>query len=111
MKRKNLRARALALLTAGLVAGGGAWSMQSATAQVPPEPVFDHLKCYPVRDGLRNQLYTADLVPLDDSVFVTENGDAVSGTPRGCRIQVPAREFCTAVSKENARDVRTGVAP
>lgn len=73
---------------------------------------FDHLKCYGVRDGLKGQLYTADLVP-ENSIFTTEDGDRVEGGKlvKGCRITVPAKQFCTAVSKENATNVRGGGPP
>jgi hypothetical protein len=75
--------------------------------------VFDHLKCFPIRDGLRQQLFTADLVPEDSDIFTTENGDRITDGKlvRGCRIRVPARELCIPVSKENAREVNTDLPP
>jgi hypothetical protein len=73
---------------------------------------FDHLKCFGVKDGLSGQLYTADLIP-ENSILATENGDRVEGgrLVKGCRIRVPALEFCSAVSKENATNVRSGNPP
>src|SRR5262245_60908855 len=83
------------------------------TASPSPEQAFDHLKCFPIRDGLRQQLFTADLVPQDGDVFTTENGDRmVDGKlERGCRIRVPGRELCIPVSKENAHEVGTELPP
>jgi hypothetical protein len=83
------------------------------TASASPEQAFDHLKCFPIRDGLRQQLFTADLVPEDSDIFTTENGDRIEDgkLKPGCRIRVPARELCIPVSKENAHEVNTDVPP
>jgi hypothetical protein len=69
------------------------------------QPVFDHMKCYPVRDtGLPRQ-YTADLHPKDLAKFTVEPGDTIVGGALrpGCRIRTPAKFFCTDVDPRNSR--------
>ncbi|HZR81139.1 MAG TPA: hypothetical protein VFD92_08575 [Candidatus Binatia bacterium] len=107
--KRMIRAGSVVVAAGVALIGGASLSMKSATAQTTP--TFDHLKCYGIRDGLRQNLYTATLVPLDGSVFTTENGDPSSGSPAGCRIQIPAAEFCTAVSKQDAHTVKGGTPP
>jgi hypothetical protein len=53
-------------------------------------PVQDHLKCYKVRDSLRQAVYTADLA-----------GDL--GVDVGCVIKVPAVYACVPTSKTNVK--------
>jgi hypothetical protein len=79
-----------------------------AAAPAAAQPVFDHLKCYAVRDSLGSGEYTADLYPKDTTNFVVEPGDVIVGgvLTRGCRIRLPAKFFCTDVDKRNARSTR-----
>lgn len=85
-----------------LVAGGSWGSLASA------QPVFDHMKCYRVKDTIGSGEYTADLVPKDSTNFVVEPGDVVVGgvLHAGCRVRLPAKYFCTDVDKRNARSTR-----
>jgi len=71
------------------------------------QPVFDHMKCYVIRDSLRSDQYTADLVPKDTDTFATEPGDTIVGgfVQRGCRIKIPAKFYCIDISKQNPRQV------
>lgn len=68
---------------------------------------FDHLKCYPIRDSERSQWLRTDILPLD-AVFVDDSGsqvDALLG--KGCRVMLPARELCIAVSATESSDTPT----
>lgn len=70
------------------------------------EVTFDHLTCYPIRDGLRRQRYDADLV-AENGIFLNDALDEVDvdgRVLRECQIQVPARELCIATDKRNATD-------
>ena len=56
------------------------------------QPVsFDHLECYQIKDPLRRSQASADLVP--------ELPPFLAGL--GCKIKLPAREYCTRSSKQN----------
>jgi hypothetical protein len=63
-----------------------------AAAVAQPEPAFDHLQCFRIKDALARGLATADLVPQQSPPFVTQHG---------CKIKLPARHYCTAVSKQS----------
>jgi hypothetical protein len=54
--------------------------------------VFDHLKCYTIRDFAPRANYNADLIPQQTPPFNEEDG---------CKIVVPAKWFCTDVDKTN----------
>ena len=61
---------------------------------VPATPAvagFDHMKCYKVKDPLAKAKFTANL-PSFTSLFPSESG---------CTIKVPAKLFCTGVTKSN----------
>jgi hypothetical protein len=87
----------------GFTLAGGPGGPGAAGAQ----PVFDHLKCYGVRDSVFGE-YTADLHPKDTANFAVEPGDVIVGgvIRPGCRIRLPAKYFCTDVDKRNARQSR-----
>jgi hypothetical protein len=55
------------------------------------QPVFDHLACYQIKDAPRRARVTADLVPQTPPFLAAV----------GCKIKLPAREYCTSVAKEN----------
>jgi hypothetical protein len=67
-------------------------AIAAAATFVGAQPAsFDHLACYQIKDSVRRGSASADLVP---------------GTPPflaalGCKIALPAREYCTRVAKEN----------
>ncbi len=68
-------------------------TMPLASAAIsPPAPPFDHLQCFPVKDALPRGSATADLVPAQGAPFAPQPG---------CKIKLPARYYCTDVSKQN----------
>jgi hypothetical protein len=78
--RPKIMARLLVLLLV-LAAGG-------ASAQIIP--VYDHLKCYQIRDFRTPGLFYADLIPEQMPPFAAE---------LGCRIKTRAKFFCIDVQK------------
>jgi hypothetical protein len=102
MRKWFLRTAVAALATAFAVQG----DPPDAWAQDDGEDTFDHLQCFAIRDGLRRQAFELDLVP-ENALFVDEDGQPVDddGTFGRCRVQLPARELCIAVSASNASDV------
>jgi hypothetical protein len=90
MARRRFMGTVLALLGLGGVAGA--------------QPVFDHMKCYSVRDPNLPRQYTADLHPKDLVKFTVEPGDVIVGgrLEPGCRIRTPAKFFCTDVDPRNS---------
>jgi hypothetical protein len=99
MEQPRRRIRAVAACAALLIGLGAA----GADAQ----PVFDNMKCYKIKDGVRSKQYTADLVPKLTHDFATQLGDRIVGgfLVKGCRIKTPAKFFCTDVAAESAHDV------
>jgi hypothetical protein len=56
--------------------------------------VFDHLKCYRIKDPALKTVYLADLLPDQQPPFSVE---------RGCKVKVPAKLFCIDVVKTNVQ--------
>jgi hypothetical protein len=96
-------ARRPVLLGLSLLLAAGPWAASGAAAQ----DIFDHMKCYKIKDTQRSKLYTADLAPKLTHDFQLEPGDTIVGgtTIKGCRIKVPAKYFCIDVDKQDAHDV------
>ncbi len=67
-----------------------AGAMLGSTSLVSAQS-FDHLECYAIKDTLARGSARADLVP-DAPPFVAA---------LGCKIKLPAREYCTRTAKEN----------
>jgi hypothetical protein len=83
---------------------GAASGVTPAAAQAP---VFDHMKCYKVRDSQPSKTYTSDLAPELTQDFQLEPGDRIVGGSlvKGCRIKVPAKYFCIDVDDQDTHDV------
>lgn len=60
--------------------------------------VADHLQCFKIKDSASKTSYTADLVP-NDLGFLTS---------AGCTIQVPAKQICIDVEKQNVAPTPPG---
>lgn len=73
-----------------------------ATASAQLVPIFDHLKCYNIKDFAPHKLYKLDLIPEQKPPFSSE---------LGCRIVVPAKLFCIDVIKQNVVPPPPGAAP
>jgi hypothetical protein len=97
--------RVLRLVLGAWLLAGSPWSDGIARAQ---EPVFDHLKCYRVKDSIGSGEYTMDLHPKDGATFAVEPGDVALGgsIQPGCRVRLPAKYFCTDVDPRNSRSTR-----
>jgi len=98
--KKNARRSLTVALGSALLLGLGA---AGASAQ----PVFDNMKCFKIKDGVRPEQYTADLVPKLTHDFAAQLGDRIVGgfLQKGCRLKTPAKFFCTDVAAEEAHDV------
>jgi hypothetical protein len=60
-----------------------------------PVPVFDHLKCFQIKDDLgRRTILTADLTPQQNPPFANQN----------CKIKLPASHLCVDTSKSNVQN-------
>lgn len=89
--RRRIVGAALGLVGLGGVAGA--------------QPVFDHMKCYAVRDSIGGRQFTGDLHPKDLAKFTVEPGDVIVGGKLvpGCRVRLPAKFFCIDVDPRNMR--------
>jgi hypothetical protein len=67
--------------------------MASTAALAQVGAVFDHLKCYPIKDGIKGT-YLADFIPDQQPLFSVESK---------CKIKVPAKFFCVDVVKTNVQ--------
>ncbi|MCC6847358.1 MAG: hypothetical protein IT294_02565 [Deltaproteobacteria bacterium] len=65
-------------------------------------PIFDHLKCYAIKDYAPKAVYKVDLLPEQRPPFNLETG---------CKVVVPAKLFCIDVAKQNAQPPPPGAAP
>jgi hypothetical protein len=81
VKEEAMRA-AVSVVVAALVV--------AAPGSVGAQP-YDHLECYRVKDGIARGTARADLVP--------EVPPFLAAT--GCKIKLPAREYCTRSAKQN----------
>jgi hypothetical protein len=83
---------------------GAACGVTPAAAQTP---VFDHMKCYKIKDDAASKTYTSDLAPELTHDFQLEPGDRIVGGSlvKGCRIKVPAKFFCIDIDDQNTHDV------
>lgn len=107
MKRRTMLGGVVAAAVCMLLEG----AVPPPVAAQDDEVNFDHLTCYPIRDGLRRQRYDADLV-AEQGIFLSDELDEVDvdgRVLRDCQIQVPARELCIATDKRNATDARQQV--
>ena len=75
-------------VTLGCVAAVALGFASSLSAQ---SSSFDHLECYEIKDTLDRSTATTDVIP-DVPPFVAA---------LGCKIRLPAREYCTRSAKEN----------
>jgi hypothetical protein len=67
--------------------------MASTAALAQVGAVFDHLKCYPIKDGIKGT-YLADFIPDQQPLFSVESK---------CKIKVPANFFSVDVVKTNVQ--------
>jgi hypothetical protein len=63
----------------------------AAATSASAQPTFDHLACWTIKDTLPRGNARADVVP-DAPPFLAA---------AGCKIKLPAREYCTRAAKEN----------
>lgn len=89
MQRTRMRILTALLPAAALLCAG------IAHAQLVP--VFDHLKCYVIKDPLKVK-HTLDLTP-EQTQFLPEPG---------CRLKAPAKLFCIDVQKSNVQPTPGG---
>lgn len=74
-----------------MVAGGP--RLRLANAQ--DEGAFDHLQCFPVREGSRSDVERVDVAPRD-GIFLDDEGNPIEILDGACKIALPARELCIA---------------
>jgi hypothetical protein len=79
----------------------------SLSTRAAAQPVFDHMKCYKVRDDEASRAWTADLAPKLTHDFQLEQGDEIIGGSlvKGCRIKVPAKYYCIDVETQDTKQV------
>jgi len=87
--------KAIHVLTLGCTAVLAVTAASFVAAQ--PGSSFDHLECYTIKDTLARGSARADLVP-EAPPFLTA---------LGCKIKLPAREYCTRSAKQNLQPPAT----
>src|SRR5262245_2839012 len=80
MRARGFLTRALLLAVGWLTLMASPTLVSMASAQ----PVFDHMKCFTIKDGLRGAKYSVDLNAFDPTTF----------PPNTCSLRVPAKYLC-----------------
>ena len=75
--------------------------LDAPRANAQPGPIFDHLKCYKIKDSNPKVLYKLDLTP-EQTQFLAETG---------CFLKNRAKWFCIDVQKTNVTVVKSSVEP